>query len=784
MRLITSTIEWKERDIEVIKEGIEVEEEEKDREVSVSGTATGTYTCFIHSHFTQKSQRPKAKGPPTPSTPLYSSSFSLLSSPSIPFTFTMLPTKPNPFNPSPNQHQPSSSSSSLPPLSPQPPPISISNNPTSLDSSDNWIGDSDLDITTMIANFIDHPNAQFTSLDHHESNANGDEPDARGFLKRGIAKTVDYLDVFATPKRTRTNNGDFNAVRLDFEFQNPSPHSGSFNGERVDDDNGDAVLDQDQNKFEERNEPLVLIDFLSNAVPEAEFETQNSDNDANLDMQPNYIPYRPYDYRGQIMGRFRMTAKENASRFARFTPDEAPSPAPEVEKEIDHGSTPFAVAMKAIKDREKKSAQKGSSVTWVSKRNQGAKFSAPSLQELCLKILANNADAIVSLEGIPDELRHRLSQLLCDSRKMNSHFFGLLISGSPTEIRLKDCSWLTEEQFMQSFKMCDPSRLEVLQLDQCGRCIPDYALLATLTQSQRCMPRLTSLSLSGACRLSDNGLNVLVSSAPVLRSINLSQCSLLTSASLDILANSFGSVLKELYLDDCQIKEAASIVPALKKLEHLEVLSLSGIQTVCDVFIKDYIIARGHNMKELVLKDCIKLTDASIKVIAEHCPGLCALDLTNLYKLTDLSIGYVTNNCQALHTLKLCRQPFSDEAIAAFVEITGESLKELSLNNIKKVGHHTTLSLARRAKNLHTLDLSWCRNLMDSELGLIVDSCLSLRLLKLFGCSQVTDVFLNGHSNPEIQIVGLKMSPLLQHVKVHDPHQGALRYSSVSVDLI
>lgn len=144
----------------------------------------------------------------------------------------------------------------------------------------------------------------------------------------------------------------------------------------------------------------------------------------------------------------------------------------------------------------------------------------------------------------------------------------------------------------------------MLQLDQCGRCIPDYALLGNLRQSPRWLPRLTSLSVSGACRLTDKGLHMLVSSAPALRSINLSQCSLLSSASLDILADSLGSLLKELYLDDCLLINAAQIVPALKKLEHLEVLSLAGIQTVSDEFIKDYIIARGHNMKELVLKDC------------------------------------------------------------------------------------------------------------------------------------------------------------------------------------
>ncbi|KAL1371762.1 hypothetical protein AAHE18_01G156300 [Arachis hypogaea] len=323
---------------------------------------------------------------------------------------------------------------------------------------------------------------------------------------------------------------------------------------------------------------------------------------------------------------------------------------------------------------------------------------------------------------------------------MDSHFFELVVKGSPTEIRLRDCSWMSEDQLTESLKACDTSKLEVLQLDQCGRCIPDYIV----TKSPRWLhlPRLISLSITGACRLSDKGLRALISSAPALRSVNLT----------------------------------------LKALENLEVLSLAGVGTVCDKFIKDYIIANGQNMKELILKDCVKLTDVSIKVIAEHCPLLCVLDLENLLNLTDLSIGYLANNCRALNTLKLPCTPFSDEAIAAFIEIIGESLKELSLNKIKKVGQHTAVSLASHAKNLQVLDLSFCRNLTDTDLGLIVDSCFSLKFLILFGCTQVTDVFLKGYSNPETQIIGLQMSPLLQHVKVPDYHQGALRYSPVPVN--
>lgn len=58
-------------------------------------------------------------------------------------------------------------------------------------------------------------------------------------------------------------------------------------------------------------------------------------------------------------------------------------------------------------------------------------------------------------------------------------------------------------------------------------------------------------------------------------------------------------------------------------------------------------------------------------------------------------------------------------------------------DSFSQVGHCTALSLARRSRKLLSLDLSWCRNLTNEALGLIVDSCFSLKVLKLFGCSQV-----------------------------------------------
>lgn len=63
--------------------------------------------------------------------------------------------------------------------------------------------------------------------------------------------------------------------------------------------------------------------------------------------------------------------------------------------------------------------------------------------------------------------------------------------------------------------------------------------------------------------------------------------------------------MHELYINDCQNVDAMLILPALNKLKYLEVLSVARIETVSDDFIREFVSVHGHNMKELVLSECV-----------------------------------------------------------------------------------------------------------------------------------------------------------------------------------
>ncbi|KAM3193706.1 hypothetical protein ACQJBY_070371 [Aegilops geniculata] len=483
---------------------------------------------------------------------------------------------------------------------------------------------------------------------------------------------------------------------------------------------------------------------------------------------------------------WRQAARERAiklaPKFAFFKADEDVHSDEDDEEELEPAADaqdwpgPYSTALRIMDDRDAKlrARELGLSsklhndadnvILWTPLKNKKAPLRpVPSLASLCMQTLASHAEGIESLGGIPEELKHKLLTELCRSRKMNTHLLTEILCDNPVALRLRECSWLNEDDFEAVFGKCMTESLEVLQLDLSGRCMPDYILPATLAKAPNCMPLLRKISLMGNYRLSDNGLDQLISSAPSLSSLNLSECSLLTSTGIENLASRLQSVLRELYINDCLNVDAMTILPALKKIKHLEVLSMSGIQSVCDKFVNELIPIHGSNIRELAFAGCLKLTSSSIKTIGVNCPQLSSLDIRNLNRLRDSATRHLRDGCRLIKQLKLQKNAFSDVALSQFLEESGGCLTELSLNNIEKVGNLTARAIATKCSlRLEILDVSFCRGLTNEALGLIVDSCSSLRTLKLFGCTQITDIFLKGHSNSLVKIIGIEGSILEQ----------------------
>lgn len=193
------------------------------------------------------------------------------------------------------------------------------------------------------------------------------------------------------------------------------------------------------------------------------------------------IPQRSKTER--VKDRFLETAMSFASQHARFDQsreggggggdllvDDARGGAVEVED----WPGPFSTARRILEDRQSKMNSKGAigskgkrspKIEWVPKskiESLPCRKPPPSLVELCIKTLCAYGEHITSLDYVPDALKSSLCGLLCDARKMDSHLLSLFFNGCPSEVRVKNCSDITEEQLKESIGLCDLSKLQVL----------------------------------------------------------------------------------------------------------------------------------------------------------------------------------------------------------------------------------------------------------------------------------------------------------------------------------
>jgi len=153
---------------------------------------------------------------------------------------------------------------------------------------------------------------------------------------------------------------------------------------------------------------------------------------------------------------------------------------------------------------------------------------------------------------------------------------------------------------------------------------------------------------------------------------------------------------------------------------------------------------------------CFLVTGAGISSAVGLCGKLRELDLSHLELMTDDALVCVGKALPALEALRLrSNVQLSDVSIMSLAQSCKVSLTELSLNNVPAIGDAAVVALREHcAASLQHLDISWCRSITDHALGALVDACKELESLTLFGCTQLTSLFFNGHSRDALRIIG------------------------------
>ncbi|KAK9811364.1 hypothetical protein WJX72_002569 [[Myrmecia] bisecta] len=415
-----------------------------------------------------------------------------------------------------------------------------------------------------------------------------------------------------------------------------------------------------------------------------------------------------------------------------------------------------------------RAAEPEDTVRWTPARDvkQGERpaYRVMPLQHACVELLVEYIEDVESLWGLPDSIKVRLAAAVCHQRKLEPEVVHLFTEGAPTEVCLPGCTALDQDALSAALTDCATPKLEQLELRFCGRGMGDAAAAALASNGP--LPGLQRLTLGGAYRLTDKGLEQILAVTPNLTVLQLPQCSRLTGAAIERLP-ALCPHLRELDLDECRGISAASLQRIFTaRLASLSSLCLNGIAEVSDQLLTE--AALSVPLRQLSICHCPAVTDAGLRGLAAGRPQLEGLALDDVGKVTGAGLEALAESCRSLQVLSLKRcQRVTDASIAAVA--SRGALRTLRVNSVPHVGLATIKALAKHCRDhLEELDVSWCRNVPSAALGMLADSCPLLQTLHVWGCSQVTRQFLHGHSNDSLRVVGstLQSAPELAHARL------------------
>ncbi|CAO2834263.1 unnamed protein product [Amaranthus hypochondriacus] len=147
-----------------------------------------------------------------------------------------------------------------------------------------------------------------------------------------------------------------------------------------------------------------------------------------------------------------------------------------------------------------------------------------------------------------------------------------------------------------------------------------------------------------------------------------------------------------------------------------------------------------HDLQELDLSKCFKLTDRSLYALAHGCPNLTKLNISGCSAFTDAALAYLTSFCKKLKSLNLCGcvRAATDKALQS-IAYNCKELQTLNLGWCENVGDLGVTSLAYGCPNLRALDLCGCVLITDESVIALANGCPHLRSLGLYYCQNITD---------------------------------------------
>ncbi|KAI4139393.1 MAG: hypothetical protein LQ341_004244 [Variospora aurantia] len=378
---------------------------------------------------------------------------------------------------------------------------------------------------------------------------------------------------------------------------------------------------------------------------------------------------------------------------------------------------------------------------------------AVSLQDLCIKTIADNVHHLEELGDLPQSLLKRLSEIFSKRRVLLPRTLDLFLRSGLETIELTDCGKLEVEDYIKIFSFAP--QIHTLSLQNAGQFkdeVIDYIMerdipiqnlklyAANLILNSKwieyftkCGHRLESLQLKWLnCSLDDEAFMHLVEHCPNLKRLKLKQC--------------------------WQLGDPA--VAAMQHFQKLEHLSLHFKEPVSAESLVAMITAIGPNLRTLSLEAFYNADDSVLQAIHTHCTRLEKLRLTENDACTDAGYTELFTHWAnpPLTFLDLssnrsldCDKPEGTEDLAglatsgfeAMMAHSGSALRTLTIascRHIEREGLANVWDGKKEYPCLKTADVSFVKRMDTMVVAGLFKSCPQLTKLTAFGCFSVSDV--------------------------------------------
>ena len=294
-----------------------------------------------------------------------------------------------------------------------------------------------------------------------------------------------------------------------------------------------------------------------------------------------------------------------------------------------------------------------------------------------------------------------------------------VIEGMPDleSLNLSGCYHETDAELGRAFSVKLP-RLTELNLSLCKQ-INDQSLKNITEQ----VPNLTMLELGGCTNITNDGLIVLATDLPKLKKLNIRSCNAISDVGIGFLTGAGykdrgGTLdLECLVLQDCQKLADASLKYISVGLSKLKSINLSFCGNITDTSLR--FLSNMPSLRELNLRSCDNISDIGIGYLAEGGSAITSLDISFCERIEDQAMIHVSQGLFNLKCLSLNACSITDDGIAKLVKSVLE-LTTLNIGQCSNVTDHGLEMIAKKFKNLQCIDLYGCTKIKTGGLEQIM----------------------------------------------------------------